>query len=109
MVSVDITQFDQDKLTLLKGKIDFMKENIIELADGEVDHRLMIMRGSRFDNSERIARTVVGKLYAKCKFDIELAKKMFLEISSLDIEPFIIDSVKESASADYYYNYEKDY
>jgi hypothetical protein len=104
MVLVDINQFDQQRFYLLVNKVKLTKSNYDSLMN-EGEH----LKSRRYNDDDRIARMIVGDIYAECKYDIEAAKKKFLALNSIEIEPYIKSAVLESASCDYYYTYEKDW
>lgn len=103
MIVVDVSKFDQQRFYLLTHKIKNTKSQYDQLIE-EDD---MAMKGRRYNDDERIARMVVGKIYGECNYDIEEAKKKFLALNSTDIEPYIKYAVLDSAGADHWYTYEK--
>jgi hypothetical protein len=103
MILTDISKFDQERLTLLTYKIKETKANYdAYLADTD-----SYLKGSRYNDDARIARMVVGNIYGECKFDHVEASKKFLSLNSIEIEPYIKAAVLDSASADHWYTYEK--
>lgn len=105
MILVNIDEFDKQRFYLLTHKI----KNIKSQFDVDLDKQDWAMKGRRYSDDERIARMVIGDLYVDCNFDLEAAKSKFLSFNSFEIEPYIKNAVLESASADYYYTYEKDW
>lgn len=102
MVLVNINEFDQQRFYLLTHKIKLTKAYYDNLLNDN-EH----LRGRRYDDDSRIAQMIVGDIYKECGFDLEASKKKFLALNSVDIEPYVKKAVLESASADYYYTYEK--
>lgn len=105
MVIVDKSKFDAERLYLLEHKI----KNTKHLYDADLEKEDWALKGSRYNNDARIAMMVVGNIYAECEFDHEKANAKFLSLNSTEIEPYIKKAIIESASADYYYTYEKQY
>ena len=103
MVVINLQNFDQDKFYLLKGRISQTKAEHLDLIKESDD----MMCGSRYDNDARIAQMVLGYLYQEVDFNYEDANKLFLSLSSIETDPYIKKAVLESASADYYYAFEK--
>lgn len=101
MTIVDTTKFDSYHFSLLVAKIKNTKESY-DLSDSDT-----YLKGSRYNDNDRIARMVVGNIYAEVKMDLEVAKAKFLSLNSVDIEPYIKQAVLDSASADHWYTYEK--
>lgn len=100
MTPVDLSKFDSARFYLLTFKVKDTKANY-ELND--FDH----LRGSRYNDDNRIARMVLGEIFTECNGDYAEANKKFLSLNSEEIEPYIKNAVLDSASADYYYTYEK--
>lgn len=112
MVLVNVKEFDQHKFYLLTHKIKNTKFEVLDMPHKETqeyDHNDWKMMGSRYRDDERIARMVIGDIYAANNMNLEKAKKAFLAMSSVEIEPYIKKAVNESASADYWYTFEKEY
>lgn len=109
MILVDINNFDQQRFYLLTHKVNMTKDSYLEVKSGETSHKSELMYGSRTQDSDRIARMIVGDIYAECKYDLEKAKSRFLSLTSTEIEPYIKKAVLESASSDYWYSYEKEW
>ncbi len=105
MVLVDKDKFDKQRFYLLTHKIKQIKSQY----DSAIESDDMSMKGRRYNDDDRIARMVVGDIYSECKFDIESAKKKFLALNSIEIEPYIKAAVIDSAGADHWYTYEKNY
>jgi len=116
MILVNVEEFDKERLYLLTHKIKLNKEEYIEFTPEDrdwtgvdTDHTNMTMKGRRYNDDERIARMVVGEIYGKCNFNLEEAKKMFLALSSTEMEPIIKYCVNDAAESDYWYTYEKEW
>jgi hypothetical protein len=101
MILVDIKQFDSYRFSLLVAKIKNTKDQF-DVSDNET-----YFKGSRYNDNERIGRMVIGNIYGEVKFDIEAAKSKFLSLNSEEIMPYIKAAVLDSASADHWYTYEK--
>lgn len=103
MTIVDTTKFDAYRFSLLVAKIKNVKADFDSiLADNET-----YLKGYRYNDNDRIARMVVGDIYGELKFDLEAAKAKFLALNSEEIMPYIKKAVLDSASADHWYTYEK--
>lgn len=109
MIIVSKKEFDQHKLYLLIHKIKQTKDQYLDMGPDEDSPTEDLRYGYRVKDDERIAKMVLGYIYRDSNYDIEKAKKAFLQISSIDIEKYIRDAVKDSASADHWYTYEKEY
>ena len=103
MVLTDISKFDKERLQLLAYKIKETKH----LYDANLADTNTFLKGSRYNDDQRIARMILGNIYNECKFDYVEAAKKFLSLSSTEIEPYIKAAVLDYASCDYYYTYEK--
>lgn len=102
MTPVDKNKFDAYMFTLLVAKIKNTKNDYDSLLmDGEY------LKGSRYNNDERIAMMVLGDIFTECKRDYFKANEKFVSLNSVEIEPYIKEAVLDSASCDYYYTYEK--
>lgn len=108
MIITDITKFDSQRITLVNHKIKEIRETI---TDDELNkfNGSDWMRGSRFNSTERVLRTLLGKIYAECGSDHEAANKKFIGLNSMQTEPYIKKALAELAYGDYYYTYEKEY
>ena len=103
MTIVDTTKFDAYLFNLLVHKIKNTKAQFdADLADTD-----QYLKGSRYNDDQRIARMVVGNIYAECKHDLAAAQAKFISLSSVDMMPYIKDAVLDSAGADHWYTYEK--
>jgi len=103
MVVVNVAEFDTQRMTVLVAKIANTKSQYdSDLTDSETYYK-----GYRYADNKRIAYMIVGDIYAECKFDLEAAKAKFLALNSTEIEPYIKKAVLESASADNWYAFEK--
>ncbi len=105
MIVVNKDKFDKQRFYLLTHKIKQIKSQY----DSAIESDDMSMKGSRYNDDDRIARTVVGIIHAECDLNLDRSKLRFLAMDSVEIEPYIKQAVLESASADYYYTYEKEY
>lgn len=103
MVLTDLSKFDSYMFNLLLNKI----KNTKSQYDADLAKEESVLKGRRYSDDERIARMVVGDIYAQCGFDYEKANEKFVSLNSNDIEPYIKAAILDSASADYYYTYEK--
>ena len=103
MILTDVTKFDAYRFTLLVAKINNIKSEFdLELADTET-----YLKGYRYNDNQRIARMVIGDIYAECEFNLEKANQKFLSLNSEETVPYIKKSILDSASADHWYTYEK--
>jgi 6-pyruvoyl-tetrahydropterin synthase len=103
MILTDLSKFDAYMFNLLVNKI----KNTKSQYDADLANEEWALKGSRYNDNERIARMVVGNIYGECGFDYEKANAKFISLNSIEIEPYIKAAVLDSASADYYYTYEK--
>lgn len=101
MVLVNVQEFDQYRFSLLVAKIKNIKEQF------DVSDSSQYLKSSRYNDNERIARMVVGNIYAEMNYNLEAAKSKFLQLNSEEIVPYIKTAVLDSASADHWYTYEK--
>ena len=106
MVVISVTNFDQDKFYLLKHKIKETKSQYDSLLEAQPNEYL---KGSRYEDNSRLANMVLGDLYQECDYSYPEANKLFLSLTSVEIEPYIRKAILESASADYYYKFEKNW
>jgi hypothetical protein len=103
MIVTDISKFDAYRFNLLTHKIKNVKSDY----DSDIADQSEYLKGSRYRDDDRIARMVVGYFFAEAGFDYEKANANFLALNSTEILPYIKKAIKESASADYHYTYEK--
>lgn len=103
MILTDLSKFDSYMFNLLVSKI----KNTKSQYDSDLDKEESVLKGRRYSDDERIARMVVGNIYAECGFDYDKANKKLVSLSSVEIQPYIKAAILDSASADYYYTYEK--
>ena len=103
MFITDISKFDTHRLTLLVFKI----QNTKAQYDDAIANTNEFLKGSRYKDDSRIARMILGDIYAESGSDHVKANAKFLSLNSIEIEPYIKKAVMDSASADYYYTYEK--
>jgi hypothetical protein len=104
MIILDYSKFDEHKVYLLTHRIKNTKEYIILDKD-------FMEKDYRYNDDSRIAKLVLGYIAEQTKdgydFNLGKANDKFLSLSSIDIDPYIADAVKEAASCDYHYNREK--
>lgn len=102
MTITDLSKFDKQRFDLLVFKIKDTKASY----DSEMksDEHL---KGYRYNDNERIARMILGYFYSEAQCNYELANKNFLALNSTEIQSYIKKAVLESASADHWYTYEK--
>lgn len=103
MILTDVTKFDTERFYLLTYKIKATKATY----DSDIADQGEFLKGSRYNDDARIARMVVGDIYGECGFNQEKAAAKFLSLNSTEIEPYIKKAVMDSASADHWYTYEK--
>lgn len=103
MVLTDKSKFDAYMFNLLLHKIKNTKHEY----DADLSDTSEYLKGSRYNDDDRIARMIIGKIYAECQFDYVKANAKFISLNSIEMQPYIKDAVLESASCDYYYTYEK--
>jgi hypothetical protein len=103
MILTDLTKFDAYMFNLLLHKI----KNTKSQYDADLALEDWALKGYRYNDDERIARMVVGNIFAQSNYDYEKANAKFISLNSIEIEPYIKAAVLDSASADYYYTYEK--
>lgn len=103
MILTDKSKFDAYMLNLVIAKIKNTKHEY----DADLEKEEWALKGSRYNDDERIALMVIGQIYGECGFDYTKANAKFISLSSIEIESYIKKAVLESASADYYYTYEK--
>lgn len=104
MTITDITKFDKQRFDLLVYKIAQTKANYQSLMKS--DEHLM---GYRYNDNDRIARMIIGYFYSEAGCDYVVANSNFLKLNSNEIEAYIKKAVLDSAAADYWYTYEKQY
>ena len=103
MTVININDFDQYRFSLLVAKIKNVKaEYDVDLQDADT-----YSKGYRYNDNDRIARMVLGFLYAETFYNGVKANEKFLSLNSEEILPYIKKAVLDSASADHYYTYEK--
>ena len=105
MFLTDITKFESYMFNLLLHKIKNTKnqyDSIISSDDAS-------LKGSRYNDDQRIARMIVGDIFAESDYDYVVANARFISLNSVEIEPYIRKAVLESARADYHYTHEKQY
>lgn len=103
MTLTDITKFDQYMLVLLIAKIKNTKSQYDTLINS--DNTMMM--GGRYHDDRRIAHMVIGDIFTECSMDYQKANTKFISLNSIEIEPYIKKAVLDSAGADYWYLYEK--
>jgi predicted MPP superfamily phosphohydrolase len=104
MTITDITKFDTYSFNLLVYKIKNTKSQYdVDFVGGE--H----FKGFRYNDDERIARMVIGDIFAECQRDENRANSKFISLDSIQMEAYIKRAVLESASCDHYYTFEKMY
>ena len=103
MIMTDITKFDAYRLNLLIGKIKNTKSEF----DSILEDTSQYLKGYRYKDDARIARIVLGNIYAEAGFSEEKAAAKFLALNSIEIMPYIKVAVLDAASADHWYTYEK--
>ncbi len=101
------TQIDQQRYYLLQGRIKQTKDSI------ELDPHYS-EKGRRFHDDERIAYMIMGYIVDETRdsngqSNYTAANLKFLSMDTNKIDIYIDKAVKESAGADYYYTYEKEY
>ena len=105
MIISDVTKFDTYMYTLLLHKIKNTKSEY----DSQLQDTTQYLKGSRYNDDDRIARNVIGDIYAKSGFDYDKANAKFISLSSTEIESFIQKAILDVASADYHYAFEKEW
>ena len=104
MKLIDSTVFDQNRLYLLQYKIKTIKSQY----DGQLQSNEHF-KGIRYNDNVRISHMILGDIYLECNSDVSAAKNKFLSLNSTAIQPYIEKAVLDSASADYWYENEKDW
>ena len=104
MLCVSSKEFDQQRLYLVVGKIKETKPSYDGFLETNEHHK-----GRRYNDDERIGQVLLSFIFEECGFDLEKSRSRFLSLNSQEIEPYIKKAILESASADYYYTYEKDW
>ena len=107
MLFFNESNFDNQRFNLLQGRIENTKDSV-EL-DPEWSYK-----GMRYSDDERITRMILGYIIKETAdqngdYNYEAANSKFLSLDIHQIDPYITKAVKESAGADYYYKYEKDW
>lgn len=105
-MAVNISEFDQYRVSLVLFKIEDIKNEILE---NETSHSDWLHKGSRFNDNKNILVRMLSKMLMLNGEDLEKTKAQFLSLNSVEIEPYIKDAILDAASADYYYNFEKDW
>lgn len=103
MILTDKSKFDAYMLSLVVAKIKNTKHEY----DADLAKEEWALKGRRYNDDERIALMVIGQVYGECNFDYVQANAKFISLDSIQIKTYIKKAVLESASADYYYTYEK--
>lgn len=103
MVVTDLSKFDAYRFSLLVAKIKNTKSSY----DSELSDSSQYLKGYRYNDDQRIARNVVGNIFAQCSYDYEKANEKFLALNSTEIEPYIKEAVLDAAFGDHWYTYEK--
>jgi hypothetical protein len=103
MILTDKSKFDAYAFNLLLHKI----KNTKSQYDADIAADDMSMKGNRYNDDERIARMVIGDIYGEVGYDYVKANAKFISLNSIEIEPYIKAAVLDSASADHWYTYEK--
>jgi len=111
MLILDKSQFDskidKQRLNLLIGRIKNIK-NTFELIEG------VHYRDSRFEDDSRIAYMIIGDIVEETRnedgsHNYEAANSKFISMNTSEIHPYIERAVLDSAGADFYYKFEKDW
>ena len=108
MLIFDLEKFDSQRVYLLKARIGNIKDSIA--LDIYCSHR-----GRRYSDNERIARIVLGYIIKDAMEDKEYeinydkANAMFISLDTNQIDPYIERAIHESAGADFYYAFEKEW
>ena len=103
MIVTELSNFDEWKFYLLTHKIKNSKHKYDEMINS---NEFEYLKGRRYDDNHRIARSILGTIYSECNFDYQKANKVFLSLDHILIEPYIKRAVLESAKLDYNYTYE---
>ncbi len=103
MFVTNTSNFDAYRLNLLIGKI----KNTKAIYDADLQDLNTYYKGYRYNNDERIAHMILGNIFNECQSNYVAANAKFLSLDSIQIEPYIKAAVLESASADHWYLYEK--
>ena len=103
MIITDVTKFEAYMFNLLLHKIKNTKSEY----DSDIASDEASLKGSRYNDDARIARMVVGMIFAESGFDYTKANAKFISLNSTEMEPYIKSAVLEAASADYHYAFEK--
>jgi len=101
-------KIDQQRYYLLQGRIGQIKDSIVpEDTD-------WYLRGWRYNDNERIAYMIIGDIVKETKdqdghHNYEAANAKFISMDTHQIDVYIKKSVLESASADHWYAFEKEW
>ena len=106
MLVFNLEKFDNQRFYLLQGRIENIKDSI-----GLNEY--WSYRGTRYSDSERIAKMILGYIIEETENqdqtrNYEAANSKFLSLDTYQIDPYIEKAVRESASADYFYKFEKE-
>lgn len=103
MYITNITKYDSYMVSLLVARIGNTKPDY----DSDIAKDDSLLKGRRYNDNERIARMVLGNIYAEVGFDEAKANAKFISLNSTEMQPYIKAAIIESASADHYYTFEK--
>jgi len=103
MTVIDINNFDTYRFNLLVAKIANVKADY----DADLVDQNEFLKGYRYNDNDRIARMILGDIYSECGYDAAKANSKFLSLDSTQMLSYIKKAVLESASADHWYTYEK--
>ncbi len=107
MLFFDVKEFDEQRVYLVQGRIGNIKESVSLDQDWSY-------KGRRYKDNERIARLLLGYLIQETldqngDRNYKAANSKLLSLDTHKTDPYIIRAVKESAGADFYYKFEKEW
>ncbi len=108
MITTNISKFDQQRLTLVKYKINEIRDKITD-EDLNKSNQHDWKRGGRFNDNDYILRVLLGTIFSECNRDHEAANKRLVSLNSMHTEPYIKKALLDTSYTDYYYTYEKNH
>jgi len=108
MLLIDIEKFDENKRDMVEDRIADIKHTVSLNNDCE-------FKGRRYSDNKRMVYMICGVIAGELpnnsdgRYDYNTANDIFVKMDTYQLDRYIKKIVKESASADYYYMFEKDW
>jgi hypothetical protein len=104
--AIDYSKIDQQRRYLVEYKIGEMKNAMYGYIAKEYD----VEKGVRFRDNSSICTRLLTNIYQELgEATTEEVNAKFLSLNSLQIRQYIYEAVRDAATADYYYMYEKEW